>query len=92
MTEDTNVIHAGQKVNVVPVADETEMKKAVIGNHGEVEEGKEKVDLDIIKKLVVEGLMMESIFKVGDEDIVVTTSKAWKRGSMGNMEVGIMER
>lgn len=80
MVEDTNAIGAGQKMNMMQVADETEMKKVVIDNHREVEGGKGKVDLDLSNRLVVDGLMMESILKVGEEDIVVTTSKALWRG------------
>ena len=78
--EDIIVIGAGQKVNMMQVADKTEMKKAVIDKPGEVEGGKGKIDLDLSNKLVVDGPMMESILKVGNEDIVVAMSKALRKG------------
>ena len=85
VVEDIDVIGRGQVMNMVHVADKTEMKKAVIDKPGEVEGGKGKVDLDLSNKLVVDSLMMESILKVGDEDTVVAMSKTLRKG-------GIIER
>ena len=76
------MIGAGQKVNVMQVADKIEMKKAVIDKPGEVEGGKGKEDLDLSNKLVVDGFMIESILKVGDKDTTVAMSKALKGGTI----------